>query len=190
MHENLNRNHRVKQDDIASYFASTSLGFFTSYANDGLEPLYWLVGPGAKTITLHGWDGSSGYDPHDVPVSRIHLEYEPRGDNPPIQGVLNLGGHKNEMEWYRVYYHNHKVMEGTTNWSNRVLTFRDFLIVIQEVFTTNKSIETHEDILNKLKVVIAAYKSANEDNRAVHVDEVGDYKMPTIRIEHWDEIPE
>lgn len=189
MQESQIRYHRVKREDIASYFASTSLGFFTSYANDGLEPLHRLIGGGVKTVSLHGWDGSHGYDPHDVPVSRIHLEYEPRGKNPPIQGVLNLGGHKREMEWYRVYYQDHSILEGTTNWSNTEITFRDFLINVQEVFATNKSIETHNDILQKLRVVIAAYKSANEGGRPINVDEVGDYRMPTVRIEHWDEIP-
>ncbi|MCE5249819.1 hypothetical protein LLG96_06315 [bacterium] len=190
MQESLIRYERVRRDNIASFFASTSLGFFTSYANDGLEPLHRLIGGGVKKVSLHGWDGSKGYDPHDVPVSRIHLEYAPRGDKPPIQGILNLGGFKREMEWYRVYYQDHTILEGTTNWSNMEITFRDFLISLQEVFTTNKSIETHEDILEKLKVVIAAFKSANEGGHPVDIDEVGDYRMPTIRIEHWNEIPE
>jgi len=191
MHQNQSRYVRMgkRRDDIASFFASTSLGFFTSYANDGLEPVYRLIGDGARKVSLHGWDGSMGYDPHDVPVSRIHLEYEPRGDKPPIQGTLNLGGHKNTMEWYRVYFHNHKTFEGVVDWAQAELTFRDFLINLQEVFVTNKSLETHHDIIQKLKVVIAAFKSANEGGRVVHIDEVGDYRMPTIRIEHWDEIP-
>ena len=68
--------------------------------------------------------------------------------------------------------------------------FGDFLITIQDVFATNVSPETHEDIIQKLKVVIAAFKSANEGNRTVDVDEVGDYRLPTVRIEHWDNIPE
>lgn len=190
MHENQIRYLKVNRDQIASFFASTSHHYFTSYANDGLEPLYRLTGPGVRKVALHGWDGSRGYDPTGIPVSRIHLEYEPRGDNPPIQGVMTLGGFKNEMEWFRVYYHNHTMLEGRTDWSNRELTFRDFLINIQEVFVTNKSLETREDILNKLKVVIAAYKSANEGNRPVTIDEVGDYRLPTVRIEKWNEIPE
>ena len=136
-----------------------------------------------------GWDGSKGYDPDGIPVSRIHLEYEPRRDNPPIQGSLTLGGHKKEMEWYRVYYHDNSVLEGTTDWSNSELTFRDFLIQVQEVFATNKSLETRDDIIQKLKVVIAGFKSANEGNRPVLIDEVGDYLLPTVRIEKWNEIP-
>jgi len=190
MPQNQIRNVKVKRDEVATFFASTSLGFYTSYANDGLEPLYWLIGPGVRKVQLVGWDGSKGYDPHGIPVSRIHLEYEPRGDKPPIQGVLALGGYKREMEWYRVYYHDHTVLEGSTDWSDRFLTFRDFLFMVQETFATNKSPETHEDILNKLKVVIAAYKSANEGNRPVTIDEVGDYRLPTVRIEKWNEIPE
>ncbi len=94
------------------------------------------------------------------------------------------------MEWFKVFYHDHNVLEGITDWGNHELVFRDFLINIQEVFTTNKSLETREDILNKLKVLIAAYKSANEGNRPVTIDEVGDYRLPTVRIEKWDEIPE
>jgi len=190
MPESQIRYNRVKRDNIASFFASTSLGFYTSYANDGLEPLYRLIGKGVRKVALHGWNGSKGFDPHDVPVSRIHLEYEPRGDKPPIQGTLTLGGYKQEMEWYRVYYHDHTVLDGTTSWSNYEITFWNFLINLQEVFTTNKSLETSEDILNKLKVVIGAFKSANEGGRTVDIDKVGDYRMPTVRIEHWDKIPE
>jgi hypothetical protein len=190
MHENQVRYARVKRDQIAAFFASTSHAFFTSYANDGLEPVYRLIGSGVRTVALHGWNGSRGYDPTGIPVSRIHLEYEPRGDYPSIQGVLTLGGFKKEMEWFRIYYHDHTVLKGVTNWSGRrEMVHRDFLVSLQEVFVTNKSLETREDILNKLKVLIAAYKSANEDNRPVRLDEVGDYRLPTVRIEKWDEIP-
>ena len=100
------------------------------------------------------------------------------------------------MEWYKVYYDDHKTLEGaadwvfTTNTANTELKFRDYLINVQQVFTTNKSLETREDILNKLKVVIAAYKSANEGGRVVSLDEVGDYRLPTVRIEKWNEIPD
>jgi len=191
MHENQVRYARIRRGEVASFFASTSHAFYTSYANDGLEPVYRLVGPGVRTVALHGWNGSSGYDPTGIPVSRIHLEYEPRGDSPPIQGTLTLGGFKREMEWYRVYYRDHTVLEGTTNGSGRrELTHRDFLVSLQEVFATNRSLETRGDILNKLKVVIAGYKSANEGNRPVRLDEVGGYRLPTVRIEKWDEIPD
>jgi hypothetical protein len=191
MPENQVRYLKVKRNEIATFFASTTHNFFTSYANDGLEPIHKLIGGGVRKVALHGWDGSKGYDPHGIPVSRIHLEYEPRCGKPPIQGVLTLGGFKNEYEWFKIYYQDHSVFEGVTNRPDtRELMFRDFLINIQEVFTTNKSLETHEDIIQKLKVVIAAYRSANEDNRTVDIGEVSDYRMPTIRIEHWDEIPE
>ena len=70
------RNIVVKRDRIVSFLASTIVNYFTSYANDGLEPIYRLVGPGVKKVALHGWDGSKGYDPHGIPVSRINLEYE------------------------------------------------------------------------------------------------------------------
>ena len=180
----------AKRDDIATFFAITTCNFFTSYVNDGLEPIHWLVGGGVRKVQLIGWNGSYGYDPHGFPVSRIHLEYEPRSGHTSIQGTLNLGGFKTDMEWYKVYYHNHDLLEGITTWGGRELNFRDFLIIIQETFMLNKSPETREDILGKLKVIIAAYKSANEGNRVVNVNEIGDYSLPTVRIEKWDEIPE
>jgi hypothetical protein len=189
MHQNQQRYIQVKRDNIASFFSSTSFAFYTSYANDGLEPVHRLIGPGVKKVALHGWNGSKGYDPTGIPVSTINIEYEPRGGNPPIQGELTLGGFKEEMEWYRVYYKDHKTLEGITTWSDFELTLRDFLVNVQEVFTTNKSLETRKDIIEKLKVVIAAYKSANEGGRVVGLDEVGDYRLPTVRIEKWDEIP-
>ena len=179
----------VKRNDIAAFYASTTCNFFTSYVNDGLEPIHWLIGDGVKKVQLIGWDGSHGYDPHGLPVSRIHLEYEPRGDNPPIQGVLNLGGNKSEMEWYKIYYHNHEILEDTTTWGGRELNFMEFLLLVQDTFMANKSPETREDIIAKLKVLIAAYKSANENNCIIDVDEVGDYRLPTVRIEKWDIIP-
>ncbi len=181
---------RVKRDEIASFFASTSLGYYTSYANDGLEPMHFLIDSGVRKVQLIGWDGSKGYDPTGIPISRILLEYKPRGDNPPIQGVMQLGGFKRESEWFRVYYHDHTILEGSAIGGNRELSFRDFMILIQQTFATNKSPETREDILSKLKVVIGAYKSANEGNRPVMIEEVGDYRMPTIRIEDWDVIPD
>ncbi|MBA7584174.1 hypothetical protein ES708_26127 [subsurface metagenome] len=192
MYQNLVHSARVKRDrdNIASFFSSTWHHFFTSYANDGLEPVHLIVGGGVRKVALYGWDGSSGYDPDGIPVSRIHLEYEPRGDKPPIQGMLALGGFKREGEWYRIYYHDHSVYEGVVTSPNRELNFRDFLLIIQDVFATNKPVETREDIIGKLKVVIAAYKSANEGNRPVMIDEVGDYRLPTVRIEKWNEIPD
>ena len=63
------------------------------------------------------------------------------------------------------------------------------VVGIQEVFVTNNSLETREDILNKLKVLIAAFKSANEGNRSVNLDDIGDYCLPTVRIEKWNNIP-
>ncbi|MFA6471020.1 MAG: Gfo/Idh/MocA family oxidoreductase [Candidatus Latescibacterota bacterium] len=195
IHDNQNLSKRVKRDNISSFFASTKFEYFTSYANDGLEPIRRLIGPGVKKVSLHGWDGSRGYDPEGIPVSHIMLEYESRNGKPPIQGILTLGGFKSEKEWYKVYYDDHTTLEGITDWgstdvSNNELAFRDFLINLQEVFVTNKSLETRQDILEKLKVVIAAYKSANEGGRAVRLDEVGDFRLPTVRIEKWNEIPD
>ncbi len=129
-------------------------------------------------MQLVGWNGSKGYDPTGIPVSRIHLEYEPRGDFSPIQGVLTLGGYKNEMEWFRVCYHDHTILEGVTHRSNRIeFVHRGFLINIQEVFASNLSFETREEILHKQKVVVAAYKSANEGNRPVLLDDVGGFRV-------------
>ncbi len=184
----------VNREEIAAFFASTTCHFYTSYSNDGLEPLHWLIGSGIRKVALHGWDGSKGYDPHFIPASQIHLEYESRGGRPPIQGTLNLGGFKKEMEWYKIYYHDHTTKEFVHN-QNVVagtipeLAYHDFLIKVQEAFITNKSPETPDDIIQKLKVVIAAYKSANEGNRVVLLDEVGDYRLPTVRIEQWNTIP-
>jgi len=189
MPENKIMYERAKKNEIATFYAHTYCGFFSSYANDGLEPVHCLVGGGVRKVAMVGWDGSKGYDPHGIPISRIHLEYEPRGDHPPIQGLLNLGGQETSMEWYRIYYHDHTAWESDTHWTKYVYNFRDFLLDIQEVFMTNKSIETREDILEKLRVVIAAYKSANEGGRPVRTDEIGDYRMPNIRIEKWNEIP-
>ncbi len=179
----------VDRANIASFFSSTICHFFTSYVNDGLEPVYLLAGPGVRRVQLVGWNGSGGYDPHGFPLSRIHLEYEPREGGQPIQGSLMLGGFKDEMEWFRVYYRDHSVFEGITSWAGRELNFRDFLVMIEETFATNRSPETRGDIVEKLKTLIAAYKSANEGNRPVTLDEVGDYRLPTIRIESWDKIP-
>ena len=190
MYDNKSIATRVKKDKISSFFASTWHHFFTSYANDGLEPVHWLTGGSVRKVQLVGWDGSKGYDPDSIPVSRIHLEYEPRDGKPPVQGSLTLGGYKKEGMWYRVYYDDHTILESFTNGGNRVLAFGDFMFMIQEVFTTNKSVETREDIVSKLKVVIAAYKSANEGNRPVTLDEVGDYRMPAVRIEKWNVIPD
>ncbi|MFC1551565.1 hypothetical protein ACFL6P_03260 [Candidatus Latescibacterota bacterium] len=191
LYEERVRSQRIRRGDIACFFSGTSIAFYTSYAPDGLDPIYRLIGPGVRKVALHGWDGSSGYDPTGLPVSRIHLEYEPRGDKPPIQGCLTLGGYRKTTSWYKIYYHDHTAVEGvtTTNWSQREQTLRDMLVQIQQTFVTNNSPETREDILNKLKVLIAAYKSANEGGIPVNPDEIGDYRMPTVRIEKWDEIP-
>ena len=179
----------TKQEQITTFYSSTICNFFTSYVNDGLEPVHWIVGPGVRTVQMTGWDGSSGYDPHGFPFSHIHLTYESRDGNPPIQGMLGLGGFKDEMEWHRLVYRDHTTHEGVATWAGREMNFRDFLLVIQETFALNRSPETREDILGKLRVLIAAYKSANEGNRPVSLDEIGDYRLPTIRIEKWNVIP-
>ncbi len=189
MAENQIMYNRTNRDEIASFFANTYCGFFSSYANDGLEPIHLMTGGGVRKVAMHGWDGSKGFDPHGIPISKIHLEYEPRKDHPPIQGVLNLGGSEKAMEWYKVYYHDHKTFESVTHWSKYHMNFRDFCLDLQQVFKNNKSIETREDIIEKMRVVIAAFKSANEGGRVIDINEIGDYCMPTVRIEKWNEIP-
>ncbi len=189
MHSNQMLGKRVKREHIAAFQSSTAFAYFTSYANDGLEPIHKLIGHGVKTVALHGWNGSHGYDPTGIPTSRILLEYESRDGNPPIQGTVTLGGFKKEREWYRVYYRDNTILEGTAYWADLELIFHDFLVNVQKVFTTNKPIQTREEILYTLKVLIAAYKSANEGNRPVALDEVGDYRLPTVRIDKWNEIP-
>ena len=169
LYENRLRNQFVNRDEIAAFLSMTSLDYYTSYAPDGLDPLYWLIGPGVRKVALHGWNGSGGYDPNGLPPFSIHLEYEPRGNRPPIQGMMTCTARAKKAEWYKIYYQNHTALEGSTqtNWGSREhrtheLTVRDFMMDIQQVFVTNKPIETRADILNKLRVLIAAYKSANE----------------------------
>ena len=70
------------------------------------------------------------------------------------------------------------------------MNFRDFCLDLQQVFVQNKSIETREEIIEKMRVVIAAFKSANEGGRVIDINEIGDYRMPTVRIEKWNEIPD
>jgi len=91
IHGNQLRYFQAGRDDIAWFFASKVFEFYTSYANDGLEPLYRLISPGVRKVSLHGWNSSRGYDPIGIPVSRIDLEYAPRDGKPPIQGSLTLG---------------------------------------------------------------------------------------------------
>jgi len=190
MYDNQVSARSVKKDKMRAFFSSSWHHWFTSYANDGLEPVHWVSGGNAKKVQLIGWDGSSGYDPNGIPLSRIHIEYAAKDDNPPVQGMLTMGGYKNEGMWFRVMYDDHSVYEKRTTSSGRVSNFRDFLFMIEETFALNKSVETPDDIMQKLKVVIAAYKSANEGNRVVDIDEVGDYRLPTVRIDKWNETPE
>jgi len=190
MPENMVFAKRIKKDRIRSFFAHTYCGFFTSYANDGLEPVHRMAGRGIKRVALFGWDGSNGYDPTGVPVSRIHLEYAPRDDNPAIQGILNLSGSQHSMEWYRFHFNDGSVQESRTHWTGTYdLEFQDFHLELQQVFATNQSIEPFEDMMDTLKVVIAAYKSANEGGSTIAIDEIGDYRMPTVRIEDWKKVP-
>ncbi len=190
MYDNAVAAQRANKKKMRSFFSSSWHHFFTSYANDGLEPVHWVTGGGAKKVQLIGWNGSSGYDPDGIPLSRIHIEYEPKEDKPPVQGMLTMGGYKKEGMWFRVYYDDHTVYEKRTTSAGRVSSFEDFLMHLEETFALNKSTETPDDIRQKLRVIIAAYKSANEGNRVVDVNEIGDYCLPTIRIEKWNEIPE
>ena len=56
-----------------------------------------------------------------------------------------------------------------------------------EVFRTNISPETREDILHKLATLLAAHKSAVEDGRWVGIDEVEDHRLPTVITGDWRE---
>lgn len=181
---------RSNLNTIATFYGRTGLGYYTSYANDGLEPIHWLIGPGVKRVALQGgWNGSKGYDPSGgIPPSHIHLEYESRDSNPPIQGSLTLGGSRGGWK-YKVYFRNNTKLEVFGYGGGADYNFGNFLKNIQQVFVTNKSLETREDILEKLRVVIGAYKSANEGGRPVLLSEVGNYRMPTVRIERWDAYP-
>ena len=58
---------------------------------------------------------------------------------------------------------------------------------MEQVFRTNSSPETREDILHKLAALLAAHKSAMEGGRWIGLDEVEGHRLPTVITAHWNE---
>ena len=185
----------IDRDTLFAFTADAISASFSRYISHGLEFIYTIVGPKVRRIRLSGWDGSNGYDPAQLPHVIIELEYEPKGTEPPLRGTLIAREHFRHDWWFRGYHKGGKIVEGT------VLSHRGvspdvfdnhwrvpFLSVMEQVFRTGQSSETHEDILHKLATLLAAHKSAMEDGRWVGLDEVENHRLPSVIIQHWDEV--
>ncbi len=184
----------VDRERLFAFHADGLTASFSRYVSHALEYIYAIVGPGVRRVRLSGWNGSGGYDPSVLPPVLIELEYEPRGGEPPLRGTLLMRESCPHDWWFRGYHRGGEIVEGVVPGHEGISTDTGdghwripFLSVMENVFRTNSSPETREDILHKLATLLAAHKSAVEDGRWVGLDEVEEHRLPTVITGHWEE---
>jgi len=129
-----------------------------------------------------------------LPPVLIELEYRKRDDAFPLRGTLLMRGSYPHYWWFRGYHRDGMLVdeivpdhaglttdEGDDHWR------LPFLNIMENVFRTNESPETHEDILHKLATLLAAHKSAMNRGHWVELDDVEDHRLPSVLIARWDE---
>jgi len=185
----------VDREKLTAFHADGLTASFSRYVPHALEYIYNIVGPGVKRVRLSGWDGSAGLDPSHLPPLMIELEYQPRGGADfPLRGTLLMREHCDHDWWFRGYHKDGEVVEGEVPAHDGIPAHVGddhwripFLVMMADIFRTNKSPETGEDILHKLATLLAAHKSAMNGGRWVSLDEVGNHKLPTVITGHWTE---
>ena len=184
----------VDRDKLFAFYADGLNASFCRYVPHGLEFIYSIVGSGVRRVRLTGWNGSNGYAPSTLPPIVIELEYTAPGEAHPLRGTLLLREKFPHDWWFRGYHTGGLLVEGgVPNHDGVSLDTGDdhwrvpFLNIIENVFRTNKSPETRDDILHKLATLLAAHKSAMEEGRWVGLNEIENHRLPTVIIEKWNE---
>ena len=186
----------VDRDNLFFFHADGLTASFSRYISHALEYIYAIVGPGIRCVRLSGWGGSNGYDPSVLPPILIELEYKlgGRAAEYPLRGTLLMRENCSHDWWFRGYHRGGEIVEGSIPGHSDVSTdvgdshWRiPFLSLMDTVFRTNESPESHEDILRKLSTLLAAHKSAMEGGRWVGIDEIEDHRLPSVITAQWKE---
>ncbi|MFC1539830.1 Gfo/Idh/MocA family oxidoreductase, partial [Candidatus Latescibacterota bacterium] len=186
---------RLDREKLVAFHTDAVSQNFSRYVTHGFEFIYGVVGPQVKRVRVSGWDGSGGYDPQVLPEMLFELEYEPTGDAPPVRGTLFSRPYNYPHNWwFRGYQNDGTVIESDIQ-NHEGLTIEEgdnhwllpFLSIVEQVFRTNTSPQTREDILHKHATLLAAHKSAVNGGRWIGLDEVEGHSLPSVIISHWSE---
>jgi len=186
---------QVKRDTLVSFQAECLSSTYGQYVSHGLEFIYGIVGGKLRRARLTGWDGSGGFDPSVLPPLLIELEYEPVGDTPPCRGTLYASAfHFPHYWWFRGCHADGRIVEGDImnhdgldHFDVENQWYVPFMAQVEQVFRTNASPETGDDILHKLGTLLAGQMSAVNGGRWVGMNEVENFRLSSTVISRWDE---
>jgi hypothetical protein len=154
---------RMKREEITGYEAWNSSADFYSHGIHGLWFAYAAVGGGIQSVSFKTSDWRKGFNPHDLQKSGItQVVYKDRGKG-QFTGKINEGqmpgiGLNNcaiSVQPGNQTYINYWADE----WARTQFEWLPMVHRIQWMFETGSMYQTHEEILEKTAMFIAAFYS-------------------------------
>ncbi|MFC1693400.1 hypothetical protein ACFL1R_07840 [Candidatus Latescibacterota bacterium] len=154
---------KVKLDEITGYEAWNSCSDFYSHGLHGVWWAYATAGGGIEAVSMKSKDWRTCANPHDPEKSSItYVEYKDRGKGPFI-GKINEGqmpgiGGNNCAIVFQPENQTH-IHHWVDQWGRAEFAWLPMLHRVQWMFETGKLFQTHEEILEKTAMFIAAFHS-------------------------------
>ncbi len=159
---------QVKLDEITGYEAWNSSADFYSHGVHGLWLAYAALGGGIRSVSFRTKDWRTGVNPHDPEKSGItHVVYKDRGKG-------SFTGKINEGQMPGIGLNNCAITVQPENrtfinfwadeWARTQFEWLPMLHRIQWMYETGNMIQTHDEILEKTAMFIAAMHSHLEKN--------------------------
>ena len=165
---------------IRGYMADNAAGEYAFHGIHGLWMAYACVGGGVRRVAHLGADRR---DPNAV--GALMLEHEGRNGGAPFVGCIQPTG---RQAWFRVYAER-EVCEQTLQpeesaWDRDTFLWLPMLLKIQDLFQHLRMPESYDQILEKVKIFLAGFKSHVAcGGGPVGVDEIGDWVAPAAVLQ-------
>ena len=170
-------------EPIRGYLVDNAAGEYAWHGIHGLWMALACVGGGVRRVAHLCADRS---DPNAVGV--LVLEHEARNGHPPFHGCIQPTGNQ---AWVRVYTGQSALEQSLqpegSQWDRDTFLWLPMLLKIQDMFQRHVMPETYDQILEKVQIFLAGFKSHIAHRGApVDVDEIGDWVAPDIVQPRYD----
>jgi predicted dehydrogenase len=161
---------------IRGYLVDNAAGEYAWHGIHGLWMALACVGGGVRRVAHLCADS----DPNGV--GAIVLEHEGRDGGSPFHGCIQPTGNQG---WVRVYGEKGKIEQALapegSQWDRDTYLWLPMLLRMQEMFQHGRMPETYEQILEKVQIFLAGFKSHIACGGApVALGEIGDWVAPNI----------
>lgn len=164
-------------DPIRGYLVDNAAGEYAWHGIHGLWMALACVGGGVRRVAHLCADRS---DPNAVGM--LALEHEGRDGRPPFHGCIQPTGNQ---AWVRAYTGQSTIEQSLqpeeSQWDRDTFLWLPMLLKIQDLFQRHVMPETYDQVLEKVQIFLAGFKSHIAHHGApVALDDVGDWIAPDI----------